>query len=266
MKYKLLAFDLDDTLLDEEHKISPRNVKALRRAADEGLIITIATGRMFRSAVPYARQLGINVPLITYHGALIRNAAGGEDIWHRPVPLEAAIKVAEYAWERRYHLNLFIDDVFCIPEENEYTRAYQTLSHVKFKHIGNPVEYLKKEKVLPTKINIVSFEGMDLIMDEMTAEFAGQVIVTQARPQFLEITHMEATKGIALRHLAEEAGIEREDVAAIGDSLNDISMLEYAGTGVAVANARKEVKKVAQVITLSNLDDGVAHFIENYVL
>ncbi len=266
MKYKLLAFDLDDTLLNEEHKISPRNVEMLRRAAGEGLIITIATGRMFRSALPYARQLGINVPLITYHGALIRKADGGETIWHRPVPLEAAIRVAEYALERRYHLNLFIDDVFCIPEENEYTRAYQTLSHVEFKYIGNPVAYLRREKVLPTKINIVAFEGMDLIMEEMTAAFAHQVTITQARPEFLEITHLEATKGIALRHLAEEAGIKREEVAAIGDSLNDISMLEYAGTGVAVANAREEVKGVAQVITLSNLEDGVAHFIEKYVL
>lgn len=266
MKYKLLAFDLDDTLLNEEHKISPRNVVALRRAAAEGLIITIATGRMFRSALPYARQLGIDVPLITYHGALIRKAAGGPDIWHRPVPLEAAIQVAEYAVEHGYHLNLFIDDVFCIPEINEYTRAYQTLSDVKFKLVGNPAEYLRREKTPPTKMNIVSFAGMDGIMAEMAAEFDARVIVTMARPNFLEITHLEATKGIALRHLAEASGIHRDEVVAIGDSLNDISMLEYAGTGVAVANARETVKQVAQVITLSNLEDGVAHFIENYVL
>ena len=266
MKYKLLAFDLDDTLLNKEHKISPRNVETLRQAAAAGLTITIATGRMFRSTLPYAQQLGINVPLITYHGALIRKAAGGPDIWHRPVPLEAAVRVAEYAVDRGYHLNLFIDDVFCTPEINEFTRAYQTLAHVKFKLVGNPAEHLKREKIPPTKMNIVSLEGVDGIMEEMAREFDGQVIVTQARPEFLEITHVEATKGIALRYLAEDLGVDREEVAAIGDSLNDISMLEYAGTGVAVANAREQVKQVAQVITLSNLEDGVAHFVETHVL
>jgi Cof subfamily protein (haloacid dehalogenase superfamily) len=266
MKYKLLAFDLDDTLLNREHKISRRNVDTLRRAAAAGLTITIATGRMFRSTLPYAEQLGINVPLITYHGALIRKAAGGPDIWHRPVPLETAIEVADYAVDRGLHLNLFIDDVFCIPEINEYTRAYQTLSSVKFNLIGNPAEYLRREKTPPTKMNIVSFQGMDRLMAETAAEFQGRVMVTQARPEFMEITHTEATKGIALRYLAETAGISREEVAAIGDSLNDISMLEYAGTGVAVANAREVVKQVAQVVTLSNLEDGVAHFVENYVL
>ncbi len=265
MKYKLLVFDLDDTLLNEEHKISRRNVETLRRAAGEGLIITIATGRMFRSTLPYARQLGINVPLITYHGALVRKAAGGPDIWHRPVPLDAAVQVAEYAVDHGYHLNLFIDDAFCIPETNEYTRAYQSLSNVEFKIIGNPAEYLRREKTPPTKMNIVSFSGMEEIMERVAGQFHGRVTVTQARPEFLEITHLEATKGIALRHLAEAEGVHRDEVVAIGDSLNDISMLEYAGTGVAVANAREEVKQVAQVITLSNLEDGVAHFIENHV-
>ena len=266
MNFKLLAFDLDDTLLNEENQISPGNVEALRRAAARGLLITIATGRMFRSTLPYARQLGIDLPLITYHGALIRKAAGGQDIWHRPIPLEESIMVAEYALKRGYHLNLFVDDTFCIPEENRYTRAYQTLSNVEFRHIGNQVEFLKREKVLPTKMNIVSLDGVERIMDEMRDRFSGQVAFTMARSNFLEIIHPEATKGNALKHLAEQAGIKREEVAAIGDSLNDISMLEYAGTGVAVANAREEVKRVAQVITLSNLEDGVAHFIENNVL
>lgn len=266
MNYKLVAFDLDDTLLDRNNKISARNVETLRKAAAAGLIITIATGRMFRSALPYARQLGINVPLITYHGGLIKKAMDGEVIWHRPIPLEAAIQVAEYAREHGYHLNLFIDDYFCIPEENDYTRAYQSLSGVETKVIGDAANYLRKEKTLPTKMNIVSFAGTPKIMQEMSAEFAGVVHITIARPEFLEITHVEATKGRALRHLTEEMGFKREEVAAIGDSLNDIDMLEYAGTGVAVANARPEVKQVAQVITLSNLEDGVAHFIEKYVL
>jgi HAD superfamily hydrolase (TIGR01484 family) len=88
MPFKLLALDLDDTLLGEDFQISAGNRCALRRAAEHGVLITLATGRMFHSSVPYARQLQIELPLITYHGALIRTAGGEETLFHRPVPLQ----------------------------------------------------------------------------------------------------------------------------------------------------------------------------------
>ena len=266
MKYKLLAFDLDDTLLNEEFKISAGNVQSLRRAAEAGLIITIATGRMYRSAVPFARQLGINIPLITYHGALIKNAVSGEVIWHRPVPLEESMDIAQHAQEKGYHLNLFIDDRLHVAEENDFTRLYQKIARVDLQVVGNLRDFLEREQITPTKMNIAAPHTMPAVMADMRENFGHRVHVTLARPDFLEITHGEATKGRALRHLTEEAGFEREEVAAIGDSLNDVDMLEYAGTGVAVANAREEVKQVAQVITRSNLEDGVAYFVDNYIL
>ncbi len=267
MRYKLLALDLDDTLLNEEYKISQNNIEALQRAAKAGVIITIATGRMFRSALPFARQLAVDVPIITYHGALIKKAVGEEVIWHRPVPLEIAEEITRYAVKKGYHMNLFINDRLYAAEENKYTRYYQSITDVGLKTVGDVSAFLEGEKVPPTKMNILSFdENMEDIVKDITDKFGKRVTVTQSRPHFLEVTHLEATKGKALKHLAEEAGIKREEVAAIGDSLNDVDMLEYAGCGVAVANAREEVKEVAQVITLTNIEDGVAYFIDNYIL
>ncbi len=267
MKYKMLALDLDNTLLNDEHKISQQNIDSLQMAAKAGLIVVIATGRMYRSALPYARQLGIKVPLITYHGALIKTMNDGAEIWHKPVPLDVATEIAFYALERGYHLNVFVDDSLHVAEENDFTRYYQSIADIDLRVVGNIPAYLQQKKTPPTKISIISLvEDMEKIIEDLTNHFAGKVFLTQALPNFLEITHLEATKGRALRHLAEEWGVKREEVAAIGDNLNDMDMLEYAGTGVAVANAREELKKVAQVITLSNTDDGVSYFVEKWIL
>ncbi len=267
MKYKMLALDLDNTLLNDEHKISQQNINSLQAAAEAGLIVVIATGRMYRSTLTYARQLGINVPLITYHGALIKKVNGGEEIWHKPVPLDIALEIAVYAKERGYHLNAFINDSLHVAEENEFTRYYQSIADIDLRAVGNLPAYLQQKKIPPTKMSIISLvEDMEEIIEDLTNHFSGKVFLTQALPNFLEITHLEATKGRALRYLAEEWGIKREEVAAIGDNLNDLDMLEYAGTGVAVANAREKLKKVAQVITLSNVEDGVSYFVENWIL
>jgi hydroxymethylpyrimidine pyrophosphatase-like HAD family hydrolase len=101
--------------------------------------------------------------------------------------------------------------------------------------------------------------------DELNVRFGSRLSITVSRPDFLEITDRRATKGQALKALADLHRIPREQVAAVGDSLNDIDMLLYAGTGVAVANARPEVKAVADFVTASNLEDGVAVFIRRYI-
>ena len=93
MKYKLLALDLDETLLNQEHRISSRNIEAIRAVVNKGIMVTIATGRMYLSALPYARELGIDLPLITYHGALIKQAGSGQILKHSPVPFEKALEI-----------------------------------------------------------------------------------------------------------------------------------------------------------------------------
>ena len=99
MKYKLLALDLDHTLLNKDNQISSRNIEAIRAVVDRGVMVTLATGRMFLSALPYAEELGIDLPLITYHGALIKQAGSGQILKHCPVPFEMALEIC--AWEKR---------------------------------------------------------------------------------------------------------------------------------------------------------------------
>ncbi len=265
MGFKLLALDLDDTLLNEEFIISKKNKEAIHKAIKKGVTVTLATGRMFRSTLPYAQQLELDVPLITYHGALVKTSLSQEQIFHCPVPLEAALEIIDFLEERGDHLNLYLNDELFVREDNEMIRLYVSIANVDYRSVGNLKEFLKVE---PTKMTMISTneDTLKSYWDLFSKKYKNQLKVVPSKPYFLEITNARATKGQALKALADTLGIEREDVIAIGDSYNDIDMIEYAGLGVAVENAREDVKKVADYITTSNFNDGVAQVINKYIL
>ncbi|NLJ57093.1 MAG: HAD family phosphatase [Firmicutes bacterium] len=267
MKYKLLALDLDETLLNAEHKISPRNAAALRRAVEQGILVTIATGRMFSSTLPYARELQIDLPLITYHGALIKKA-GGEVFRHSPLPFEKALEILQIGTEEGLHLQVYVDDRLYAQEENDYTRYYQTIAPVSLGMVGNLPAFLAAEQREPTKLTIIDLEKRRLrrIQQQLQEKYGEDLFVLQSRPNFLEITAAEATKGQALRFLGEKEGIAPREMVAFGDSYNDVDMLKFAGLGVAVANAPQDVQAAADAIAGSNTEDGVARFIEEHLL
>jgi len=266
MRYKLLALDLDDTLLNEDSKISLRNKEAIRKAAEQGMAVTIATGRMFTSALPYARELNVDMPLITYHGALIKKADSGEVLRHCAVPLEKALEILDLCEEKGYHVNLYLNDELFVKEENESTRYYQTIASIPLRPVGSLSRYLLGRKLEPTKLTVIELKGRLEELQQMLREKYPELTILKSRPFFLEITHRKATKGQALAFLAQREGIRAEEIAAVGDSYNDIDMLRFAGLGAAVANAPQEVKDAADVITPSSGDDGVAAFIEEYLL
>ncbi len=265
MSYKLLALDLDDTLLNEEFVVSPGNKEAILEAARRGVIVTLATGRMFRSSLPYAEELGLDVPLITYHGAMVKKARSQEEIFHRPVPLKTATELIKYLEAGGYHINLYINDSLYVREDNEFIQYYVNIADVGYTAVGDLIDFIKDE---PTKMTVIikdenKFQDLWRMLNE---KYKGNLSVVQSKPYFLEITHAGATKGQALKSLAESMGIKREEVIAVGDSYNDIDMIEYAGLGVAVENAREDVKKTADYITRSNVNDGIAALIEKFIL
>lgn len=267
MSYKLLALDLDDTLLNGQSQISARNRQAISEAIQQGVLVTIATGRMFVSARPYARQLGIELPIITYHGALIKEPGSGKEIWHRPVSRELACEIVEEAEGRGFHVNIYREDSLYAREENEYTRYYEKLASVKVNTVGELVPFLEQAPEGPTKLTIIDWDGRIQGLEEKLSSIHGdKLTILQSLSYFLEVTDAEATKGQALHRFSERYGVCREQVVAIGDSYNDLDMIEYAGLGVAMANARAEVRDVADLITKTNLEDGVAAVIEEYIL
>jgi hypothetical protein len=264
--YRLVAVDLDDTLLDSALEVSPRTVRALARAREKGVIVTLATGRMFSSAAPIARRLGIDAPIITYQGALVKNPFTGEELAHRVLPNGVARAVIARLAGYGYHFNVYLDDRLCMESLTGLGRRYADICRVEAHVVGDLLAFLGERS--PTKVLVIAPEDEILaLMREMKAVFpAERVHITRSKPYFLEFSHPRATKGQALKYLAERYGIPREAVMAIGDGYNDLDMVEYAGLGVMMDNARDEVKRHADYVTASNDADGVAEAIERFIL
>lgn len=261
---KLIAIDLDDTLLDSSLKISPRAAAAIQKAADAGIIVTIATGRMYQSALPYAKQLGLDVPLITYNGGLIKAAISGETFYHEPVPSDISVKILDMFRRNKWHIQLYIHDDLYVKEMNEKSKQYVKIAGVKAYAMG---EELYDIKEAPTKmLAITEPECLPLMTAKLREELGDSIYLASSKPTFLEITHPKVNKGAALEKLAQKLGIEQQEIMAVGDSGNDLPMIQYAGYGVAMGNASEQVKAAAQFITKTCNDDGVAEAIERILL
>jgi len=263
---RLVAMDLDDTLLRDDWTVSPRAMQAIRAAQKQGVKITIATGRMALSAKPYVEQLGVDIPVITYHGALVSQVLSGEILFRRAIPSQLAWEMVQDIAARGFYAQVYLRERVVVPKATEWTQEYAKIAKVE-------IEEVDLEKVLAAepegveKILAIDEEPkLDSLAPALIERYGREIHFTKSKPFFLEMTEISVNKGVALAALAERFGIAREEVMAIGDSLNDLEMIRYAGLGVAMGNARPEVRKVADVITATNQEDGVAQAIERYVL
>jgi len=263
-KFKLIAVDMDDTLLSQDLELTDQVKEAVVAVRERGVHFTVSTGRMYRSAVRYARELGIEIPLITYQGALVKNSLSGETLLYRPLPLAYAREVISRVHLLGYHLNAYQDERLLVERDTLEGRRYSAIAGVEAEVVGDLLNYLDQD---PTKLVVISEETLlDRLSAELTPQYAGKIHVSKSKPHFLEFSHLQATKGEALAHLAGYFGVKREEVMAVGDSYNDLEMLDYAGLGVVVANAREDIKKRAGYVTLLPYGEGVVEALEKFVL
>lgn len=263
MRYRLVALDLDGTLLNDDNSISKRNRSAIRAARERQVIVTLSTGRMYSSALRFARELEMVVPLITYNGALIKDTAGKvyRDL---PLPLPVARTVLAVAQEYNIHVNLFINDQLYVDRDDIWTERYRRSSGVTPKLVPSLGQILNTE---PNKVLLLGEEKKLLPVRAVLAkELAGKVHITSSSPYFLEIIHPEVSKRSGLAYLLSKFDITPKEVIAVGDNYNDLEMINFAGLGVAMANAPAEVRAQADYVTGRNSDDGVAQVIEKFIL
>ena len=269
MPYRLIAVDLDNTLLDDDSQISVRNKKAIRKAVNKGVKFVIATGRMFKTSLPFMQELKLNndFPIINYHGALIKSSGSHKILLHRPLPNKLAIEVVDAVEKMESHISLFVNDKLYIKEENEVSSYFQAKTSISMRPVGQLSMFLKQKGINPSKISIICWDGrIDEIETKLNELFGDKFSMLQSQPFFLEITDRKATKGQALSWLTAKEGIRAEEVIAFGDGFNDLDMVEFAGLGVAVANARPEVLRAANLVTAANNEDGDGEAIEKYIL
>ena len=261
--YKLVLIDIDDTLLNDSREISPDTKTIIKKAQERNVTISLATGRMYVSARQIADEIGGNIPLITYQGALIKDLDGNV-LCEWSVPSGVIEKVIHYCQEGDYHLHIYSGDKLYVKERNQKVEFYAEMHKVSY-NVEPNFEYFIKEPV--TKM--VIFEDPDVIdkiIIELSACIGETAYITKSKPFFLEILHPDASKANAVEILCKYCRCDVSEVIAIGDSWNDIGMLEKVGLAVAMGNAVEELKIKADVITSSNNEEGVRKVIEEYIL
>jgi Cof subfamily protein (haloacid dehalogenase superfamily) len=261
----LIALDLDGTIMGKDRVISRRLRHAFKRATDRGYLVTIATGRGFAPTARYAKDLGVNAPIICYQGALIQDYRDGRAVHSATIPLEAARELVAFSQARQLNFQVYTqDDRAYVGRMDPVAAKIAELAGIPVTAVEDLAGWLSQP---PIKFLFLEQEDAvaDLVRD-MQVHFDGQLQVVRSWDRLIEATGLGASKGDALARLAAHLGISQSRTMAVGDQDNDVSMIAWAGRGVAMGNASPEAKAVADVIAPSVEADGAAWAIERYVL
>ncbi len=275
---RLIVLDIDGTIAGRNNRINPPVLAAIEAAQARGLAVTIATGRMYCSALRFHRQIKTPLPLIAYQGAWIGqpnhdaeppHQAIEPPLLHRPLDRSLAREIIDFledpAWSDRLSLHLYIDDRLYIRHLTPASRDYADRTGTEPISVGDLRSMLDRGPD-PTKVLALSPDQTltrDLL-DKLRQRYSPQqVYLTTSVSTFLEAAHPQVNKGNALRHLAEDQlGLRPEQVMFLGDNFNDLEAIAYAGLGVAMGDAPEPVKAIAQWVAPSVADDGAARAIE----
>ncbi|SNX54907.1 Cof-type HAD-IIB family hydrolase [Thermoanaerobacterium sp. RBIITD] len=274
MSYKLIAIDMDDTLLTHDKKISEENIKILKKAHNNGIYIAISTGRIYASAYAYSEFLGFKPYIIASNGAIIRDP-NNKEIYESVLDLDALKYLIELGNKYDTYYHFYSDKIVFSPETTnkyqkygEWNRLYNETLKVEIREIPTSVDIVDKleDKIVKFVIFDEDAEKIKEVRNIIDKDKSDRLAITSSYYNNIEIINKDVSKGSALKILGAYLDIERHEMMAIGDSENDLEMVQYAGLGVAVENAIDLLKSNADYITKTNMDDGVAYAIKKFVL
>lgn len=262
MKQHLIVLDLDGTLLTDEKVISAKTKNILQQAKNEGHEVMIATGRPYRSSEMYYKELGLSTPIVNFNGAFVHHPRNSS--WktlHTPIDLKVVKQVVEAveSYSIKNMLAEVLDDVYLHYHDEKILSAFS---------LGNPQVTTGDLKSLlktdPTSLLIHAEEdSVDLVRQHLRDVHAEVIDHRRwgAPWDVIEIVKHGLNKAVGLSHVSEFLNIPQERIIAFGDEDNDLEMIEYAGVGVAMGNAISPLKNIANEVTLSNNEDGIAELL-----
>jgi hypothetical protein len=268
---RLLISDLDGTLLDSRLELDQRDVEAALRAQAAGTMIGIATGRMYKSALPYAQQLETRLPLICYQGALIQELPShgqeGAVLFRREVGPEVSLPLLELARSKGYALNVYQDDELLVDAITPDVLYYTSVAQVEPVVAKDPPLEVRLQRG-STKVTLVvaDLDRFPKLMEEVRELIQDGAEVTRSLVGFCEVTAKDVNKGAAVDWLCKHLGVEAAQVIAIGDAPNDRTLLAAAGSPVAVENASEDILAAAEWVTLGPGSGGLAAVVSHYQL
>lgn len=253
----LFVSDMDGTLLDDQKKIHPRNIEAIRYFTKQGGLFSIATGRTYESTVDYYREMGANAPIVCFNGSAVYDIEKGCFVWYDPLDVKATETVIDDVLEHMPHIGVEVygTHYVALPAEN-----HRTAWHVDLENLTNrPGDYKTGDqdwlKIIFTHEHPYLVELEKYLDEKKYAEIFPAIRFVYSEPHFYELLGKNQTKADGLRALAKHLGIDMTKTVAIGDNYNDLEMIQEAGTGIAVGNAVDAVKEAA-VYTVGNNNGG----------
>ena len=227
---------------------------------DAGIHVVIATGRMFRSVLPYAEAAEVTAPLVCYQGAAVVDPVSREWLLHEPIPLELAREAIAAVQAHGFALNCYVDDELYVATITEHARAYADFQSIPLHEVGDLLGWIERP---PTKLVVVDDPArLDLLRTTLERQLGDRLFIAKSLPYFLELASPSISKGTGVDFVAEHLGFTAERTVAFGDGENDLELLEWAGFGVAVANANELLKPRADWVCPSAAEQGVAQVLE----
>lgn len=262
MAYKLIAIDIDDTLLTENGEIPQRARESIKKAKDKGVHVVLSTGRTRKGMQRFYDQLELDTLMITAGGAEVYDA-DQQRLFECGVDPAIVKELLRYAFGKGLHPQVYIDGELVYRDRNKYAKLYE----VPYGHLGIEMpDLMEQETIITPKVLYVMDEHKVESIKKETEELFPMLTIKRSKPMFLEFAHPSVSKGKALEFVANHYGVSSDEVIAVGDTDIDIPMIEFAGLGVAVENGYQHVKDAADIVCASNQDAGVADVIEKYLL
>lgn len=268
MAYEILVLDIDGTLTTSEKKISNDTLNAVLATQDRGHKVVLASGRPTAGIRAVAKQIRLNEYggyILSFNGAKIINCKTEEIIYQKTLPKDIIPELKAAADEFGVGIITYEEDAIVVGTKiDNYMEIEAKINHLPLKEVENFADYVSFD------VNKCLMTGepshLAKVEEQMKERFGDIVNIYRSEPFFLEIVPPNVDKADSLSHLLDRLNLSKTQMISCGDGYNDLTMIQYAGMGVAMANAQQVVKEAADYITLSNDEDGVAHVIHEFIL